>query len=86
MKIGQQVFLILKNFVFLQQTYNGPLTKTGGIEPLAVDLQRLKIQETTRVRLVPLHPPDLCGFPSGDWGLGACAPAQSLQPHAVVSS
>jgi hypothetical protein len=20
--------------------------------------------------------PDLCGIPSGDWGLGACAPAQ----------
>ena len=27
--------------------------------------------------LVPIHPPDLCGFPSGDWGLGAYAPARS---------
>jgi hypothetical protein len=24
----------------------------------------------------PYTAPDLCGFPSGDWGLGACAPAQ----------
>jgi len=29
----------------------------------------------------PYTAPDLCGIPSGDWGLGACAPAQSLQPH-----
>ena len=27
--------------------------------------------------MVPLHPPDLCGIPSGDRGLGACALAQS---------
>ena len=24
----------------------------------------------------PYTPPDLCGIPSGDWGLGAGAPAQ----------
>jgi len=24
----------------------------------------------------PYTSPDLCGIPSGDWGLGACAPAQ----------
>ena len=26
--------------------------------------------------LVPIHPPDLCGIPSGVEGLGAYAPAQ----------
>jgi hypothetical protein len=65
----------LKNFqkkpYFLQQTYNGPMIKPGGIEPSSIDLQRLKIQQTTSVRfppaaylnyknwvrLAPAHPP-----------------------------
>jgi len=57
------------------QTYRRPLVPLH--RPRPIHSTRPAAGMHFALELVPLHPNDLCGYPSGLEGLGAYAPAQS---------